>query len=206
MTKLKIHKPVDLMRLKIRPGDIIGTSGQGLVSDFINLGSLGVPRRGLSHIAIVGPYDPRYGVNLVYESTSFGRPACARQRKKVSGFQAHPLSEIVTPDTSRAYWYPLRAPLLNDEIVELERHLSLYLGSSYDFVGAGKSGGGCLKWLVNVLFGREDTTTLFCSEIVALILARLNRFHTRNASGYNPNSLIRRLRLQGICERGVQIA
>lgn len=206
MTKPRLFNPPVLGRLKIHPGDIIGTSGRGFVSDFINVGSMGLPRFGLSHIAIVGPYDPRFGSHLVYESTSFGRPACARRGKVVSGFQAHPLWDIVTDDTARAYWFPLRAPLQEDEIRYLDRLLSEYLGSRYDFIGAGKSGGGCLKWLVNSLFGRENTTTLFCSEIVALVLARLNRFRTRNASGYNPNSLKRRLRLQGIVERGIRIA
>jgi len=40
--------------LTVRPGDLIGFSGESFISDFINVVTYGVPRWGISHVGIMG--------------------------------------------------------------------------------------------------------------------------------------------------------
>jgi hypothetical protein len=72
------------------------------------------------------------------------------------------------------------------------------LGTPYDRLGAFRARdlpiGRIRRWLL----GRENLTSLFCSEFVASVMRILGLFATDNASAWNPNSLIRALRREKI--------
>ena len=41
----------------VQPGDILGFSGRGLISDMINVFTYGLPRWSLTHVGIIGEHQ-----------------------------------------------------------------------------------------------------------------------------------------------------
>lgn len=187
--------------MEIKSGDLIFFSGQGPVSDLINLGSLGIPRYHFSHVGICCYLNSEL---LVYESTSLGRPPCYRQGVPVSGVQAHPLDELLEIESAKMWVYRLRSPLYDDEEWRLLYWLEDHIGRYYDFKGAGRSGPLLLRSIASVL-RPEDLTAIFCSELCAGALNHVGRFDTWNASKYSPNRLARALRWRGLVGRPVRL-
>lgn len=192
---------VNGIRYNVQSGDIIGISGSGLMSDIINLGTFAIPRRGLSHVGIISVED---GEPLMYESTSFKRPPCYRQGKTVNGFQCHPLREIVQVVTDPIWLYRLKCPLYQQEEQRLQVDLNNMLGRPYDFLGAFRSGGLVLALLESFVHP-EDLNSIFCSEAVAYLEARLGRLRSYNDSSWNPNRLCRSMRWSGAVKRPVRL-
>ena len=184
--------------MRIKCGDVIGVSGSGLVSGVINVGTFGLPGSGVSHVGIVcGPPTEL----MVYESTSFGRPPCAIQGKRVSGVQAHRLSDFLKFNKDATVWhYPLRCALYGEQQVRLQGTLDSLLGVPYDTRGAIQAGGFFFRIVQSYLHG-EATATLFCSEMTAWVLTRIGVMHTHNSSKWNPNRLCRWLVRQGVCDK-----
>lgn len=192
------------MSSAIKDGDLIFTSQSDFVSGVINLGTLALPAplpgHGCSHVGIVAKYglDP-----LVYESTTFGRPECVLQGREVRGVQAHRLEDYIRFG-HRVWHYPLKRALYEHEIQRLRYLLDRSLGTPYDLVGAVRSGGLAYRTLQSVL-RREDLASVFCSEFVADVLARVGVWSVRNAGSWNPNRLARALRRRGIVDRPVRL-
>ncbi len=173
----------------LRAGDVVGFSGQGFVSDAINLGSFGVPRWGLSHIGIIGKYK---GERYLFESTTLnkGKP-CDIRGEACSGVQAHYLGDIL--DRPGKVWqYKLAQKLQKEQSNKLTTNLLEHLGTAYDYFGAARSGGVLLRKVEGFL-RPEDLSTFFCSELVALMLDQLGLISVENASAQSPNSLARKL-------------
>jgi hypothetical protein len=68
-------------------------------------------------------------------------------------------------------------------------------GLSYDTVGALLSGTRVFQLLR--LFPSADLERLFCSELVAFCLMKLNRLCRTNPTRFNPGRLVRRIVSQG---------
>jgi len=76
----------------------------------------------------------------------------------------------------------------------LFRHF-LWTPVGYDLGGAILSGTRAIRWLG--LLPGADLHSLFCSELVAAILMRLNRLNHANPTGFSPARLLRTLVVQG---------
>lgn len=170
-------------------GDVIGFSGVGLVSDGINLATYGIPRWNISHVGIVCSYQ---GEQYMFESTTTnGEDRCAILGVRVCGVQAHRLNTIVSRP-GKVWRYPLARPLYTAEQRRLRLSVVDCLGLPYDFLGAGRSGGALVR-ILEKAFREEDMARVFCSELVAHCLTKVGLTYMLNASGQNPNSLVRRL-------------
>lgn len=179
----------------LKSGDVICFSGRGFVSDAINLATFGIPRRGISHVGIISTYN---GDQLLYESTSFGRPPCYWTGRKISGFQAHRMVDVLDFADCPVWVLPLRRPLYNDESDRLANFLDGRIGFPYDRLGAARSAGFAFRLLESMLH-REDLSSVFCSEVVAAALSYIGVLNITSAGKYNPNALCRTLRRRGIC-------
>lgn len=174
----------------LKVGDIIGFSGKGLLSDFINVVTLGVPRVNLSHVGILGEHQGRL---YLFESTTLDNLPCEIMGKPIKGTQAHTLAKVVEAYQGKVWHYPLYRELYPSEAARLNQFLVQSLGKPYDSLGAMRS----VSW-VESLFRHQDLASIFCSEWLAAALATIGLCPTDNASRWNPNRLVRRLRRREI--------
>ncbi len=186
--------------LEYKDGDLIGFSGEGLVSDGINVGTFGIPRWHICHIGIVSSYRGRA---YIFESTTTnGTKKCAILGKEVNGVQAHPIEDILSRP-GKVWKYPLQAPLYRAEKTRLTLYLLSMLGEPYDYLGAGRTAGFFLRTVESVL-RTEDLSKVFCSELCSEALTQLGRTRIVNSSGQNPNSLVRYCYREGITTKRVR--
>lgn len=187
--------------MEMYDGDLIGFSGKGLVADVINLGTYAVPRWGLSHIGVVCSYQ---GEQYIFESTTLnGDKPCAITGEPIAGVQAHPIEDILARP-GKVWHYPLRSKLYFDQSQRLREDLISLLGREYDMKGALRSG-GCFLRILETIFRKENLSTLFCSELVAHVLTKVGIIHVSNVSGQSPNSLVRRLKRNGITRDPIRL-
>lgn len=190
-----------ILMMALDDGDVLGFSGQGLVSDAINIGTYSMPRWGLSHVGIVSTYK---GCRYIFESTTQnGDKRCAISGYAVDGVQAHLLDDILTRP-GKVWHYKLTKPLSIRRRNALAFLLESYLGRPYDMKGAARSGGFFLRVIESIL-RKQEVSRLFCSELVALVLTGIKVTDIMNASGQSPNSLVRHLGRNGICRKRVRI-
>lgn len=187
------------------PGDLVACYGTDAVSRFIRaatwspLAPAGL-RCGPSHVAILSESDRGL---LWVESTTLCPHPCLIREQRVSGCQAH------APETriqdyiqagGRVELYRLT------DINQLNREEQLLLRGilfrhflsdpvGYDVGGAILSGTRAIRWLG--LLPGADLHSLFCSELVAAILMRLNRLNHANPTGFSPARLLRLLVMLG---------
>jgi len=181
----------------VQPGDIIGFSGEGAVSIFINLVTYGIPLWSISHVGIVGEHD---GKLLIFESTTTNTVACEVTGKCISGSQAHSLQHHIDTYKGRLWHYPLYRSLFSHERDRLNTFLHTTVGLSYDNIGAFRAGGFGFSWLESQL--REaDLHSLFCSEWCAAAHAEIGLFATDNVARWSPNLLTRTERRMGILKK-----
>lgn len=178
----------------MKPGDLIGFSSYDLSGFVINLGSVGIPFFGISHIGIVAPYE---GQNRLFESTTLCKLPCLHQKKPVSGAQVHDINRRISDYNGKVYHIPLIRELNPLETVKLRAYLMKDVGKPYDMLGAGFSGGYLFQKIRRFL-RPQDLNNLFCSEWCAAAHNHVNRFYTGNASRWNPNALYREERKRGI--------
>jgi hypothetical protein len=171
----------------VRPGDILGFSGRGLISDTINVFTYGLPRWSLSHVGIIGEHK---GQLLLFESTTLDSEPCAIRGKCINGTQAHEIEERVQVYDGRVWHYPLSMPLGVEARRELSRFLLSTLGISYDSIGAFRSAGLGFSWLESLLHP-ASLHSIFCSELCAAAHATIGVFRTENVSRWSPNLFVR---------------
>jgi len=182
-------------------GDIIGFSGSGIVADAINIGTYGLPRRGLSHIGIIGTW---HGRQYIFESTTLnGDKPCAIMKQPIAGVQAHPLGDLSRRD-GKVWRYPLASTLSPTRLKCLRFLLLSYLGTPYDMRGAVRSAGFFLRILRGIL-RKQEISELFCSELVAQVLTGVKIAAIKNVSSQSPNSLVRYLNRRHIYKKRVRI-
>jgi hypothetical protein len=170
-----------------QPGDVIGFSGRGLVSDLINVATYGCPRVGLSHVAIVAEYR---GQLVLFESTTLDDEPCLITGRRIHGVQAHPLVRRIKGYAGAAYHYPLCRALTTDQSKKLTEFLVSMIGRPYDDIGAFRSGGEGFSYIESWL-RPANLNSIFCSELVAAAHKYVGAWHPRNESSYNPNRLVR---------------
>jgi len=165
--------------------------------------SLLAPQRlriGPSHIAVICQY---HGAPVWVESTTLSPHPCVILRRPINGVQAH-LPEMRIQDYvhegGHVDLYRL-SPI--DRLGKKESHLlsriliQHFIGKevTYDMGGALLSGTRLFKR--TRLLPRADLNELFCSELVAAVLMRLNRMNRDNPTRYNPACLLRQLVREG---------
>ena len=194
------------------PGDIFCCWGTDWISRGISLptSSLIGPRSvrwAPSHVAIACPrYAPNCDRCFWWESTSLTQRECLESKRHISGVQVHEILERIGDYCNaggKVQIYRLtRFDVLNREAVhELRKFLaeclddeSLHQPLKYDMEGALLSG---TKLLGKMLLWRNQLDTLFCSEMVAASLQRLNLLCRTNPASYSPGRLMRKLLTQG---------
>ncbi len=180
------HKPLRDPKA-IKPGDIIGFSGDAWSSAGIALASLGIPWWSLSHVGIMGEHDGRL---LLFESTTFDSEPCFINGKHIDGTQAHDLDTKIARYPGKVWHYPLCRQLFDHERLRLNEFLAATLGLPYDQIGAFRAGGFSFSWIESRL-REQDLHSLFCSEWCAAAHAEIGLFATDNVSRYSPSLLVR---------------
>ena len=190
---------------QLQPGDLAACYGADRVSRGITwatvnpLAPAGL-RLGPSHVAMIVPQ--LQGGSLWCESTTLCARPCLIRRRPVSGCQAHlPADRIADYLASGGrvdIWRLSRIDRLQPGEIGLLRDLVLHQfvghGIGYDLGGALLSGRR-LRTLPRLMCA--DLEQLFCSELCAAVLMRLNRLCRENPSWFNPARLLRRLFGQG---------
>lgn len=193
--KRKVENPA------FKVGDIIGFSGRSRGSHLINIGTYGLPGWGISHVGIVCGYRGRL---LLFESLIEGGRECVILHRQFSGVQAHNISDTINEYPGRVWHYPLYRTLYDHEVIRLKVTLLNKIGTPYDEIGAIRSGGIGLSW-VESLFRGEELASIYCSELVAAEFATTGLYPIVNASRWNPNRLIRRLRKHRVLKKPVRL-
>ncbi len=197
---------------QFQPGDLVACYGTDWISRGIQLltwspFAAAELRSGPSHLAIITESDRGL---LWVESTTLCRHPCVVRGECVSGCQAHEPCErihdyLVTGGAVAVY----RLTGIN-QFDESERQLLrrilfqhfLWKPVGYDLGGAILSGTRAIRWLG--LLPGADLQSLFCSELMAAILMRLNRLNHANPTGFSPARLLRTLVLLGKYHRVAQ--
>lgn len=195
--------------MRFQPGDIAACHGTDGASRLIRWGTVSLfPPAGLrlgpSHVALLFPWR---GEMLWGESTTLCPSPCRIRGRIVSGAQAHDPAErigqylaaggrvdlyrLVRFHRLSATESRLLTRILLDEVIEP--------GIGYDFGGAALSGTRVLQR--SRFFPGADLESLFCSELVAATVMRLNRMNHANPTRYNPARLLRELVLTGKYQR-----
>lgn len=190
---------------KFQPGDIAACYGTGALALSIRLATaavVGPPRLmlGPSHVAIVTETD--HGP-LWCESTTLSSRPCVVRGERVAGCQAHaPMDRVQEYATAGGRVDVYRLTAIN-ALSQPERKLMTRIllehfvrpGLQYDAAGAVLSGTRLLQ--ATSLFPDAGLHTMFCSELIAAVLMRLNRLSRDNPSRFNPSRLLRRLVANG---------
>jgi hypothetical protein len=187
--------------MQFLPGDIAACFGADAASRVISAGTWSplAPaglRWGPSHVALLCEHDGRM---TWVESTSHCRHACLVRRRPVNGAQAHLPEQRVQDYVSgggRVDVYRLTE--INRLSTAEGRLLTRILidhfvcgGLRYDLGGALLSGTRAFQ--LTRLFPGADLDELFCSELVAALVMRLNRMNHANPTRFNPGRLMREL-------------
>lgn len=184
-----------------RPGDILAFSGRSLLSDLINVATLGFPRFSISHVGIIGEWHHEL---LLFESTMQNTSPCRIQGVPVRGSQAQRLGPRLNRYRGKVWHYQLHRPLYRHENERLSKFLESGIGRPYDEVGAFRAGGVAFSWFESKL-RPPNLAALFCSEWVAAALSEIGVMPTDHPSKWNPNRLIRHCRKIGILKKPVRI-
>lgn len=187
--------------MEVQAGDIIGFSGDNLISAGLCLATYGIPFWSLSHVGIIGEHS---GKLLLFESTTLNEEPCEITGKRIKGSQAHALDSRVALYNGRIWHYPLYRPLFSHERRRLNSFLIDTIGRNYDMIGAFRSGGLGFSWLESKL-REQDLHSLFCSEWCAAAHADIGILTTDNGSKWNPSRLVRTERHNGILRKPVRL-
>ncbi len=184
-------QPADKARLYakvFRPGDVLGFSNRGCTGIVINLTTWGIPRWGLSHVALVGRH-PDTGEPVLWESLALIDRPCLIQKKVTTGLQVQPIRERVERYNGRVWHYRLTNRLTEDEQDQLAEYCQRFLGTNYDHVAAFRARG--LTCLERWVFRPEDLKAMYCGEWMITAHRYVNRIQGVNASRMNPNRGVR---------------
>ena len=186
---------------RFKVGDVLGFSGTGRLSWGINLATYGVPGWGISHVGIIGEWQGRL---VLYESTINDDLPCVISKHRFSGVQAHEIAEVISVYPGRVWHYSLYRSLYDHESKRLHSFLDKKIGTPYDQLGAIRSAGAGFSWIESI-FRKENLEWIYCSELLAATFAATGLYPIVNASRWNPNRLIRRLRRHRVLKRPERI-
>lgn len=187
--------------MEFQPGDIAACYGTDWTSRLIRWGTCSIfppapLRLGPSHVALLCRWRERM---IWVESTTLCQHPCLFHQRPVSGVQAHAPEERIGDYVRQHGWVEiyrltqfhrlcpqesrLLTKLLLDEFLGVELR--------YDLRGAMLSGTRLLQ--LTRCFPGADLEELFCSELVAAVVMRMQRMNHSNPSRYNPARLLREL-------------
>lgn len=194
----------------MKPGDIIGFSGNGWLSCGINLLTYGIPYYHISHVGIVaellkedfdnalpGIYRHAEPGLYLFESTITSLLPCALTLTCQPGVKVRNIDIEVRNVKGRVWHYQCRHNLRPLEIRRLTCFLRSQLGKDYDKIGAFRAAGIGFSWLESLL-RKEDLSSLFCSELCSAAYKHVGIMDTDNSSKWNPNSFVRYCRKENI--------
>ena len=187
-----------------RAGDLIGFSSRTALGAAIKLDSWGIPRWGLSHVAILADHPDFPAVPLLFESTTTATAPCLIGKLHTRGVQAHAVEQKILDCDGRIWHYPLCHPLVEWQRETLTDYLCGLIENhvDYDALGAFRSRETPLGFLERWLCGAEENlASLFCSELVAAAWREILLWTPANASRWTPNALARARVRQGVCQR-----
>lgn len=187
--------------MEFLPGDLAACHGADWTGRLIRWGTASVvaPRRlrvGPSHVAILSTWR---GEPVWLEATTLCSTPCLIQRRIVAGAQAHRPADRVRDYVQQGGWVELyrltpinRLSRAEEELLTriLLRHF-IASGVGYDYGGALLSGTRLFQ--STRFFPGADLNQLFCSELVAAVVMRLNRMNHANPTRYHPARLLREL-------------
>ena len=196
----QLNRQGRISELHCKSGDVIGFSAGDPLGAAINVSTLGWPCwppcwRGLTHVGIIA--NGNNGDLVLWEATTLCDLPCVHCGESHGGLQAHLLATRIKQYCGPVWHYPLKQGLDTTQRLQLVRHSKKYHNRSYDFEGAMQSRVLCLGWFWQ-RYGREELSSLFCSEFVASALNATEVWDTPNASIWNPNRLARTLVATGI--------
>lgn len=187
--------------VRLQPGDLAACHALDRTSRGIRLATFSPfgPRRlrlGPSHVAIVCEYQ---GEHLWVESTTLASRPCLIQGKRVDGAQAHRTADRIEDYVAGGGFVDIYRLTPINSLSNSERHLlsriliEHFVRSAlpYDLQGAALSGTRLFQR--SRLFPSANLDRLFCSELVAAVLMRLNRLNHANPARYHPARLLREL-------------
>lgn len=197
--------------MKLEPGDIACCYGTDLASRAISCGTASLihkPKWGPSHVAIIVADPEDASRRLLWcESTTLSHIPCQIAGQRVSGVQFHePMTRV--DEYLRGHGgvdlYRLNPFHRLDaaEVDLLGQLLREVAGIGYDMGGAILSGTRIFQ--LSKFFPGANSESLFCSELVAAVLMRLNRMNHTNPARYNPGRLVRELVRTGKYSRVLQ--
>lgn len=189
-----------------QPGDIFACYGTDVVSRGISLATMAINgpwglNYGPAHVAISVTHNSE---QIWVESTTLSKlPCIVTRRENPSGSQAHfPADRIqeYVGDGGKVEIYRLNPvfkldPMEVNLLSRLMIHEFVMKQVPYDMSGAIMSGTRLLR-LSSFLV--SDTSSLFCSELIAAVLMRLGRLGIKNPTRYNPARLLRELVRTGV--------
>jgi len=179
----------------IKPGDLIGFSGEGFTGDIINLGTYGIPRWGICHVGIMG--EAKDGRLLLFESTTLDDLPCEITGARFDGTQAHQLDAVLQRYRGKVWHYPFYRPFYGFERKRLTEFLMGTIHVPYGMMDAFRSADNGLSYFELLLHG-TDLHRIFCSEWCAAALSYCGVWPTTNFGRWNPNKLLRHLRIHGV--------
>lgn len=163
------------------------------MSAIINVSTLGIPFFGLSHCGVVASNPTASGDLMIFESTTLSPGPCVFTMERTSGVQAHKLYWRVANYKGKVWHYPLSKTLSESQRGGLWQSCINDLGKGYDYLQAFRSRSLGFGWLEKLLYGKENLTSVYCSEFVASRYRELDVFRTSNVSRWSPNKLARSL-------------
>lgn len=194
----------------MKPGDILGFSGDGWLSFGINLLTYGIPYYHISHVGIVAELQKEDFDNAIpgiyrytepglylFEATITSLPGCVLTLACKPGVKVRPIGVKVRNTKGRVWHYPCRHKIRPLESRRLTCFLRSQLGKNYDAIGAFRAAGLGFSGIESRL-RKEDLSSLFCSELCAAAYKHIGIMDTTNASKWSPNSLVRYCRKENI--------
>jgi len=195
--------------MKFQPGDIAACHGADWTGQVIRWGTAslfppGILRVGPSHVALMCCWREEM---IWTESTTLCESPCLIRGIPVAGAQAHRPEERIADYGRSGGWVDIyRLTHFNRLTPEESRLLTRLVldefidpGISYDMGGAILSGTRVFQY--SRFFPGANLEQLFCSELVAAVVMRLNRMNHANPSRYHPARLLRELVRTGKYER-----
>lgn len=151
----------------VEPFDIFLFSGRGLISKGIQT-ITGSP---WSHVALALRL-PQFDLNLLYESTTLSDLPDLTTGAPVKGVQLVYLSERLRSYEGKVAWRPIRGPKTDFMITQAAKFVRCFQGKPYEQ--------NQLELLFSAIdlgfdIGNrgEDTSSVFCSEVAALLLRKV---------------------------------
>lgn len=194
-------------------GDVLAVRSANQVGRAIRVCTLGW----CNHLAIVadphGELPGRRPGLVVFESTLGSHRSCLFARKRVDGVQCHPLDVWIADhdaDGSTVWHFPLRSPLTQSESESLTAFCRGLVGVPYDWWGAFLTRTLGLGWLFSTCrhaarWRWEDTSKIFCSELLPMCHRLVERFRTWNVSMWSPVAFVEQELRQSVLRMGAVV-